>query len=662
MNYNFNDLDIGNYFKDGVEIFVQIDDPPSQRPKMVKLYRDDDLSKIRGILQKKIEMNDTLLFAKKNNRLLAEILRNEEIYNKLNEILDGNILYLVKNSIPDWKFLNVKRNLDYGRTVTLDGIKIAKKRAFEMKQCKITESDKCKNGKIEFSTYENWVKETNLFFTNDMYVENLVKLEVKFEMEQNKSFKFGINSFYNYTEHGKASLEFSEHLEPTADFINAVEYAIESRNPENFKQITEEYGQFIPIEVILGGRAYYEGHKVLKEYSEVKANKGSINISGGPIENRIGIDSTISKGKSNSYQHECTKIIGGQEPESIGNFDEKAWVKSLKDFRNWDCIEFKNPISIFQPLSEKLRKRIILSLGKKIHYSTINNTECNFVKLGEPFMYELRIPHHISTIIHNQDADCNIFATVIDAEENAFNCQILCPPNAKPNLLIYCIQERFREQKCKLKIGWMVIGYYTDLNFILSEFDDMQLKIIKNDLNATSETHYSEHLNFDCISFSGNVPCIGIPVLKTLDFSKISHVIGHRFFNVQEENKVGSYTFSYSLKEHICVKLPKFTFYTLIISNYHDPKAYGISPCRRSTIINRIRNTLTRTNPSTKLNPKYVSLFLTAENNYGPIFPRQISNKVEYINISCDHNSCTCRNNVLNMTENLKYAFFDPEK
>ncbi|CAI2186359.1 17032_t:CDS:2 [Funneliformis geosporum] len=168
---------------------------------------------------------------------------------------------------------------------------------------------------------------------------------------------------------------------------------------ENFKQITEEYGQFIPIEVILDRRVYYERHKVLKEYSEVKANEGSTNISGGPIENRIGIDSTISKGKSNSYQH---------------------------------------------------------------------------------------------------------------------------------YLIIHRIQKNFKERKCKLKIGWMVIGYDTNLDFLLTDFN-VQLKIIENDFNPSSNTkfkYYRELLNIDRNLLDRNASCIGILMLKTLDSSNNSLIIG----------------------------------------------------------------------------------------------------------------------------------------
>ncbi|CAI2183807.1 3948_t:CDS:2 [Funneliformis geosporum] len=182
------------------------------------------------------------------------------LYDLLIEIYDNNILYLVKNSKPDWKFLNELRKLDSGRTINFDGIKIAHKRAFKMKGCNVTKigAEGYRKGKIEFNSNEDYIILEYQLENYKIKIINLVPIH----------------------------------------FIDT-----QNMKLENFKQITEEYGQFIPIEVILDRRVYYERHKVLKEYSEVKANEGSTNISGGPIENRIGIDSTISKGKSNSYQH-----------------------------------------------------------------------------------------------------------------------------------------------------------------------------------------------------------------------------------------------------------------------------------------------------------------------------------------------------------------------
>ncbi|CAB4378638.1 unnamed protein product [Rhizophagus irregularis] len=64
-----------------------------------------------------------------------------------------------------------------------------------------------------------------------------------------------------------------------------------------------------------------------------------------------------------------------------------------------------------------------------------------------------------SKIILNKDADCDIFATVVDDDENSkkvfFNCQTLKNRNAKPSIIIHVIQKepqkRLRKQPLLLR-------------------------------------------------------------------------------------------------------------------------------------------------------------------------------------------------------------------
>ncbi|CAI2186361.1 17033_t:CDS:1, partial [Funneliformis geosporum] len=118
----------------------------------------DTLLKVCGILEQK-KRNERLSFAQKKN-VLAKILSDDENLKILNDIIDdNNILYLVKNSKPDWKFLNELRKLDSGRTINFDGIKIAHKRAFKMKGCNVTKigAEGYRKGKIEFNSNEDYI-------------------------------------------------------------------------------------------------------------------------------------------------------------------------------------------------------------------------------------------------------------------------------------------------------------------------------------------------------------------------------------------------------------------------------------------------------------------------------------------------------------------------
>ncbi|CAB4378659.1 unnamed protein product [Rhizophagus irregularis] len=334
-----------------------------------KLNLEDILSDIRNSDD---DINDTLSFSTKLiNGEHAKIEREVEKYFRLKEIItidnDQYILYLRINS--DWKFLNDKCKLDYGCTMSYDGIKKANKRAFVMKDCELTKIgvEGYKNGQLEFKSGKDLMMKTSLFFSSDDNVNNFVDMGLSVESIDRYHYD-GINSVCEYTEVGKAFIKFREYIEPTEEFIKEIKDGIKSDNPEKeFRKIMEEYGQFIPTEIIFGGRVYF------KVYHESK---------------------------------KFVRTIGGKHHEGE-NFNEKYWMESLNDYQNWDIIELKNPIIIFKLLPEDTYKQIIFSLGKKVLYRSLENYS---YKSGVTNIYDL-INKVSPKIIQNKDADCDIFAT-----------------------------------------------------------------------------------------------------------------------------------------------------------------------------------------------------------------------------------------------------------
>ncbi|CAG8681669.1 12335_t:CDS:1 [Funneliformis mosseae] len=625
-------FDLTNIFNNNVEIMVQIINETPTKHFKLGLNLTDNLSIIRKELKEKGIINDTMFFSKKiaESEYSGIPLENEE-NSLLNDVIEGNnkTLYLMKNSNQDWEFLNETHHLDYGCTMTFDGIKKGYRKAFIMKDCKMTEigAEGCRKGKIEFNSSKDRMMMKNLFFMNDTNVESFINLGITDEKLRNSNIESE-----TYAEYGKVSLKFREYLEPTEDFISAIEDASKSGDPAKFKKITEEFGQFIPTEVTLGGRAYFEENNTRCA--------------------RLSETSNDSSG----YCINIISLIGGQQPDRFEEFDEKSWVKSLTDYKNWACIEFRNPISIFQLLPDYLRRKNTYSLGKRIHYSKIENFNYSLKEFGRPVVFELNIPTNISKILRDKEADCNIFATVADVEKSKnefFHCQILYPTNGKPSITIHCIQKNFRKRLCKLKIGWMVIGYNTDLNF-LTDFD-VQLKIIEKDFSASN----NQTMMFDTeFSYDSNVnpPCLGIPVLNKLDSSNESLIIGHHFFNNQTKKEIGLCTFSYCLKNKRYVNLPNFTFYTLIISNYSKPNAFGTIPFEHSLFKKPYIN------HNNKPDVRFISLYSTKKSS-GPAFLKQDSKKIsiKYINCNCKTCSICKRDKKLKRSENnIECAFFNP--
>ncbi|GBC32629.2 hypothetical protein GLOIN_2v1471308 [Rhizophagus irregularis DAOM 181602=DAOM 197198] len=633
-----------SYFSKKVSnvVVVRIDQKASQPCNIVHFNLLDDLSKVRLQLEKREMIDSTLSFARKfienGNSKFAEIEFEDEedilldkIVHQSEESEDTFILNLMTCSRFNWKILNKLHKLDYGRTMTSDGIKRADKRAFEMKNCILEIGNKeCETGIFTSESSEDLMMDKNLFFNTDINIRYFVKLGigVSFGTSKSKESCVETNYYYRFIKYGKASLKLKyEHLEPTPEFIKVIENAISSEDPaEQFKQILKDFGQFIPTDVILGGRVHYDDFtKSVNEFSR--------NINIGDLKGELGKGSTNSEENSNNYSRRYTKVIGGEQPDNIENLDIGNWVSSLnKSYENWDCIEFRDPIIIFQLLPENLRKRIIKSVGMKIHYLTTENHNCVLEEVRKPIQYNLNIPSHVKNIIKDKDTDCKIFATVTDimkSKNDFFTCQILCPSNGKPpSLIIHRVQSSFnifKKRECKLKIRWMVIGYYRDLNF---DFNT-RFKVQKNDFNAPDTDNL--------IEYNSKVPiCLGTPVLNEYPKNE-SLIIGYYYYVQEEMNKIKACTFAYCLEERrLLLNLPKFTFYTLIITNYHNNGICDLITLRKKGYSN-----------FNSESPKFVSIYSAEQTDC--VFLKQRNGQIKIKKIGNDKTNLS-----------YKCAIFDP--
>jgi hypothetical protein len=630
-------------------VFIQIIDDLPPQYTLKKLNLADNLSVIRN----NNDIDNTLLFTTKLSDGYAKIEREDEKKYILKEIIitknDQNILYLMRK--PCWDIFNNNCELDYGRTMSFDGIKKANKRAFKMKDCELTEikAKGYKKGYLEFESKEDWMKKTNLFFSSDANIENFAELGISIENSQSDNFDDEIKSVYKYTELGKVLLKFREHLEPTEEFIKEIKSAIESNDLEEYRKITEEYGHFIPTEVILGGRVYFKDVTMSSKNSANKSKKSSTSVKFGPLNLKIGVDSSKLKGKSKFYNFNNMRLLGGSHPESE-NFDEKKWIESLKDYQNWECIEFKSPISIFQLVPDTLCKVPFKSIGKRILYTCTE--DCNYYlnKSKRYRDFELKLPRNILDVIQNEEADCDIFATVVDTEDSKnifFNCQILKQKaekgkSVKPRIIIHGIQKKFQSHEFKLKVKIMVVGYDADFNFILPN-----IEVIKKHHNSQDQCNFTSTSLFKHDLMTRNIPFFGIPILENLNPKNKSLVIGHNFRNVDNELNIDM--FSYCSKNGRYVDLPEFTFCTLIIN---DPiiDAYGSLPFEFSMFKKKPFIDL-KEKFTSHLNPKYISLCLSKD-NYKPFFLKQKIEqiKIKYVDCNCGKTCFVCKNKTIRIS------------
>jgi hypothetical protein len=616
------------------------DDDASSILVSVKLNLNVSLSIIREKLEKNsiVKMNDTFSFAKFNSigkSKLAEIAREDEEKMILKNIIDKKSKTLYLKLKPGWRYFKDKLNLEYGHNVTLEK---ANKRAFTILDCEMNEIiDGYENNTIHIGSKEAKIIKNDLLLIADIDIQNFAKLGVSIGNSNIKNSNIVTNITYNVIEYNKVSLNFK--LEPTTEFIEAVKEVLDSKNPRKFKDIIDGFGQFIPKEVILGGRTYFIARDNFEDDADEYTKYTICQASNIDFEKKV----TKSLNKNDYSKYQRFKSFGGKS-FSYNDFKESDWLESLNDFKYWSCIKIKNPVNIFQLLSENLRKQILSLVGKKILYT---NTEGYTYHLFEPGMhriFSLRIPENILEILHRKDSECSIFATIIDTKEkDIFNCQVVWTDNEDPKLVIHCLQKKFKKRECKLKIMWMIIGYDVNFNFNISD-SNIKLKILKNDINLSNHQAIIKPLGLD---HDSSAFYFGIPVLNKLDSSNNSLIIGHHFF--KENEIIGSYLFSYCLKKKHFVNLPNFTFYTLIISNCPNSDNYGILPVQHMSKMNKLLNFFK--SDSLRPSPKFISLYST-ENEYGPIFFKQKSSgiKVKYINA-----------NKNKRFKKLEYAFFDPK-
>ncbi|PKY14694.1 hypothetical protein RhiirB3_519824 [Rhizophagus irregularis] len=648
-----------------IAVFIKIIENSSLLSSNLKrLNPDDHLSYIREELENNNIINDMLLFSKEENNELNEIKREEEENFHLKDIIkvedDRNILFLKRRY---WKFLNDHCKLDYGRIMSYDGIKIAEKQAYTMNECELNGINNYKKSRIEFESKEDWMKKTNLFFdVDEINVTNFAKLGLSVENLRNKSFNKEVMSAYQYIEISKASLKFSkENLKLTDEFEKDVNEAIKSENPrERFKKITKEYGQFISTEIILGGRVYFNDVKKSLKSSADSFNDNSENMSIESTSNSIGgYYSSDSEITSKFYNFDHMRLLGGEHPDDK-NFDEKMWNESLKNYQNWKCIEFKYPVHIFQLLPDDLRKSTFKSIGKKILYNIAEDCDYYLNEPGSYRTFELKnIPQNILEIIQDREADCDIFASVFDNNENSknnfFDCQILKEPNTKPCIIIHGIQmqKEFKPCRYNLKIKIMIIGYDTNFNFMLPDIISVE---------SIGIEYYPKNSYIFCnlplkrkINLIG-VPLFGIPVLSNLNSSNNSIIIGHNFCNTQK-NGLNVDVYSYCLKKKCYDKLPQFTFCVLIISDYpSSSNSYSSLPFN-SRFFGIGTNPYVKLNSSSK-NPKCVSLYLSKKDNYKPTFLNQKINqiKVEYVHCNCKKTCFICKKKTVKLSISENYA------
>ncbi|RIA88946.1 hypothetical protein C1645_851820 [Glomus cerebriforme] len=631
-----------------IRVMMETDDISS----LIKLKITDTLLEVRERLEQDstIRMDDNLLFLDSES---FEIPHKSEANFKLKKLItNDNTIYLRNREYPI-NYIKGNLKLEYGRTLNPNDTEIivADNPVFtiENKNIKSAIPNENKYDKeVKFNSKENWENKINLFLNAEAEMMNFGSIGIDFSINRDENQQVEKNYSCKCTKVPKMTLKFDK-MKPTPKFVEDVEKAIKSESIEEFKEIYKNFGQFVPTKIILGGTIYDVTESESNEYSEQKnlklepkigINSGipGVNLQGGP---GLNLDGSNTNSASGEKKYRCQ--IGGK-PQGSENFNEDEWIDSLSDHDTWKCIEFQNPINIFQLLDgndylRDLRKKVYELFGKKILYSKVMDFNCQ-LDYGEQQVVKLDLKGKICKTIKNKDAKCSVFATVVsdDKKKNDFfNCQIYHPQDDIPRLIINCYQ---RNQKSRtpnnLKIGFMIIGYDVDFNNNTLNDDEMQLNVYHQDYQNPNDQELEHEFKFD-FNFDDVNSFLGIPVLSKLNNSNNSILIGHYFF--KNGNNIVAKVFSYNLRENKYVKLPNCGFQVLTISGL--PEKTIITFKKRLMSWGKYINIKDIEKCWTDKDiPKYISVYSVYSENCGPVFLKQKKKEIKLKHADCKCKEC----------------------
>ncbi|CAG8469750.1 1250_t:CDS:2, partial [Racocetra persica] len=400
--------------------------------------------------------------AKEDEKILLEILKIGDN--------DRNYLHILRKNEPDWVKLATK--CECGFIIEEDSVKQARNRAFIINKREIEKIQdnsghfiktlECKN-EFQKLCHQNFIK-----FGNATSI--LPWASIFFGLEQETLTKklecYKRTKNYSYVKKRCAMIKITkDNICLTTEFEADVDAALNEKTQDKkvtkLKEITKKYGCFYANTIYFGGVAIQKDEDIKR--SDKNENSDKIGIQGsfrspganvdGDFTSKTGINT-----KTATANAESSFIIKGGNGAIFKFNDHCDWINSLLDHNTWDIIEYEEVTPIFDLLGDKLRKRVLETLGKRILKVNIESIDYPINK--EPFPYPLGEKLKDITNIE----DCEIFVTIMKKKNrHIFSSHIYYDAPDKPVILIQRIPSKRKTKKdyIKIKIGWIIIGYPT---------------------------------------------------------------------------------------------------------------------------------------------------------------------------------------------------------
>lgn len=478
LSYNAKSIFCG-FINSSKEISVIInEDPPLAR----QLNTESTLEYIREQLSnpdEKLCIYDNMSFIGPK----GEIERINESRKSLKETLTGEKgeILKIKKSLDclDEREVIDKYKLEYGKKISEDGLIHSEEKAFEFAKPITNQLKIYKRHEYDHKTetcsnfYEKYCLKYFIASVNATLPWSPLSVNFSVSHEHNNSETDSRESSttYDVEDHVRSIIKITS-IFPTVKFKQAVEKALESSDSfSELKKITEKFGEYVILEMKLGGKAIdiKRSSTIAQQKTNVKSSSGGVklntdNIIGGEFSGSFvhGVNGSSSLQKALTH----SKIFGGNK-HKYKKDDLNEWKDSLSNSSKWEIISYDKIEPIFSILGEELRQKVIkIVIGRKI--LRIGKDSIKNLKLfpNRPYKHELKIPPPLQSNLQ----DCQIFASIMNKEKDVFSIQVV-HSDCSASILLHRISDDENKPKYyNLRIGWIIIGYPNDFTNVMDEF------------------------------------------------------------------------------------------------------------------------------------------------------------------------------------------------
>ncbi|CAG8519702.1 6023_t:CDS:2, partial [Gigaspora margarita] len=188
---------------------------------------------------------------------------------------------------------------------------------------------------------------------------------------------------------------------------------------------------------------------------------------------------------------------------------------------NWKIVSYSiRPI--FELLNDDLKNKVLEVFGKQIlkagiisHYTTIKKP------CMEPIVID-NLCNEIKDVTSNP-LQCQIFASVMNQDNRIYSLRVEYLDENTPTFVIHYVgeqkprsKERYKKEKYKIQVGWIVVGYPEKFVFEQSnceiEVNENECKV--NEIEEKSNLSYSYPISSSLINSLSNHSKLGISLIE----------------------------------------------------------------------------------------------------------------------------------------------------